>query len=1126
MNGIISTIFLNPPEEPSAVVPYSPHDVSTFSPVYPASPSEPFSRPTSPPPQEESLSTSPERNSTTAMTRSSSDSNQALFRNNSGGSKIGGRSGSRINTDPATVTVIGSSNTSRTNSGGDTRTNSGGASFALLRAKLGSTEEILNFSGEFENNNTSFLQGCSMIPSLLPDTRPADLSDHWPRFSPLPHFGRIYRFDFIPTGFFCRLMVRLFHVGANTKLFWRNGILLNLGTEVSLVELFTVNKEISIGVRGYTTSILGIVIDTIDALMTSWFQIKAHVFVPCAHCTEERMYDPFRFPLSLCENAARNGKPFVMCYGVRPIRIDTLVPDISMAGVQTAMIDYKQLIIKNKVGEGGFSTVYRAIFRDQVVALKKLKTAKFEGEEEEEATEAFRQFRREVWIMSGLDHENIVTMKGFCLDPWCLVTEYLPHGNLYDFLHNPKNELDWHLRLRISHDIAKGCAFLHNCSPPVIHRDLKSPNILLASTQLSSSVIAKVSDFGVSQVLVSTTAGRAVNNPIWLAPEVMRNEEYTEKADVYSFGVILWELTTRQDFFGEIEFFFDIQDRVVRGTRPPIPQECLPGFTELISECWHPEPASRPPFNRCSETIHTLIISNNFAIPDSFVLHKDSDPRLQSQSRVRRSTIYDAHFSGSDSSKWVYPIDSTPQLDYKRYTGSSFVYSIDVCYSLQSQQAQGLSLSQTQTDSLGFSSNSQPVTPKNLRQSKSGSENMNGNLASSSNDVPISSHGLSSGSIFGDAKGVSPRTPLTESRIGKRMKDALKSRRPSRNTTAFVDSRERRDTGNKNTLAQTAPGSLMPVLSSNTHCELDTISLSVHSMTQIGSHVWTGHSSGTICVWQAETGEYIDHWRDHQKNVFAIIWIGSNAWTGSFDHTIKIWNVEDFRNIKTIEGTTSSCMIKVEEMIWVGSSDQVVSIYDPKDYKVKKSVRLDAGPVGCMLYHSSCVWIGTDSLILRVSTVAPHKILGYCQGHEKRQMIHSLIGLTDHVWSSSSDKTIRVWDAQTGDSVKVLEGHTSRVFTLAAENDLYVWSGSWDRSLFVWNAQTLVFIKEHKGQHRDAISCSLVVEHSDHSQRVWCGSWDSVISVWLPQSPPIFTQSSTETESATPAPARSNSETS
>jgi len=152
--------------------------------------------------------------------------------------------------------------------------------------------------------------------------------------------------------------------------------------------------------------------------------------------------------------------------------------------------------------------------------------------------------------------------------------------------------------MKIAKDIAKGCAYLHGSVPPIVHRDLKSPNILLLTTaEEATGTIAKVADFGTSQYMEGMGSGKKVDNPVWLAPEVIRNEKYTEKADVYSFGVILWEMVAQNRYFMEERFWASLEKEVLAGQRPDIPSTCFPEVAELISECWHQSYASRPSFS-------------------------------------------------------------------------------------------------------------------------------------------------------------------------------------------------------------------------------------------------------------------------------------------------------------------------------------------------------------------------------------------------------------------------------------------------------------------------------------------------------------------------------------------------
>ena len=122
-------------------------------------------------------------------------------------------------------------------------------------------------------------------------------------------------------------------------------------------------------------------------------------------------------------------------------------------------------------------------------------------------------------------------------------------------------------------------------TPPIAHLDVKSPNVLLVSCDPNSEICAKLSDFGTSVPVTKPLLGTEVSNPVWLAPEILRQEMYDLAVDVYAFGVILWELRSLRDFFGEINFFSAIHDRIVAGKRPKIPPS-PEKFTRLVSLAW------------------------------------------------------------------------------------------------------------------------------------------------------------------------------------------------------------------------------------------------------------------------------------------------------------------------------------------------------------------------------------------------------------------------------------------------------------------------------------------------------------------------------------------------------------
>ena len=217
-------------------------------------------------------------------------------------------------------------------------------------------------------------------------------------------------------------------------------------------------------------------------------------------------------------------------------------------------------------------------------------------------------FAREVVVQAMVDHPCCTRFLSMSFSLPALVVESLPHGTLFDYLHTRKPAaaeapLSWPQRVRIALDIALACAYLHTIVPAVMHRDLKSPNVFLVQDPARAEAggatpIAKVGDFGSYFWLNDWATGRLVDNPVWLAPEVIANQKYTLSSDVYSFGVIFFEILTGQQFYGNCAFMSTIEDKVLEGSRPLVlrehcvPRECL----SLLHRFWAAFPDVRPDF--------------------------------------------------------------------------------------------------------------------------------------------------------------------------------------------------------------------------------------------------------------------------------------------------------------------------------------------------------------------------------------------------------------------------------------------------------------------------------------------------------------------------------------------------
>ncbi|XP_039039786.1 serine/threonine-protein kinase CTR1-like isoform X2 [Hibiscus syriacus] len=209
-------------------------------------------------------------------------------------------------------------------------------------------------------------------------------------------------------------------------------------------------------------------------------------------------------------------------------------------------IPWSDIVLRERIGAGSFGTVHRAEWNGSDVAVKILM-------EQDLYAERFKEFLREVAIMKRLRHPNIVLFMGAVTQPpnLSIVTEYLSRGSLFRLLHKPgvREALDERRRLSMACDVAKGMNYLHRHNPPIVHRDLKSPNLLV-----DKKYTVKVCDFGLSRLKANTflSSKSAAGTPEWMAPEVLRDEPSNEKSDVYSFGVILWELATLQQPWGNL----------------------------------------------------------------------------------------------------------------------------------------------------------------------------------------------------------------------------------------------------------------------------------------------------------------------------------------------------------------------------------------------------------------------------------------------------------------------------------------------------------------------------------------------------------------------------------------------
>ena len=213
------------------------------------------------------------------------------------------------------------------------------------------------------------------------------------------------------------------------------------------------------------------------------------------------------------------------------------------------IIDIDELTFSVKLAQGAFGVVYRGLWRRQLVAIKELKITSDSEEDHEEFQKILQELKNEIQTLSLLRHKNIVNFMGVCIKPpdtYAIITEFIEGGSLYDRLHVRAKRVNfsWKQKVSILGQISQACLFLHQQG--IVHRDLKSHNILLEGCP-GNRITPKVCDFGLAKSKDKMEASQAANTqsvgtPLWMAPEVVTNDNYGSECDVYSFAIIMYEV--------------------------------------------------------------------------------------------------------------------------------------------------------------------------------------------------------------------------------------------------------------------------------------------------------------------------------------------------------------------------------------------------------------------------------------------------------------------------------------------------------------------------------------------------------------------------------------------------------
>ncbi|KAM8934605.1 mitogen-activated protein kinase kinase kinase 13 [Pelodytes ibericus] len=251
--------------------------------------------------------------------------------------------------------------------------------------------------------------------------------------------------------------------------------------------------------------------------------------------------------------------------------------DYKLQQQDTWEVPFEEISELQWLGSGAQGAVFLGKFRGEEVAIKKVREQK----------------ETDIKHLRKLKHPSIIAFKGVCTQApcYCLIMEYCAHGQLYEVLRagrkvTPRLLVDW------SCGIAGGMNYLH--LHKIIHRDLKSPNVLVTHTDA-----VKISDFGTSKELSDKSTKMSFAGTVaWMAPEVIRNEPVSEKVDIWSFGVLLWELLTGEIPYKDVDSSAIIWGVGSNSLHLPVPSTCPDGFKILMKQSWQSKPRNRPSFRQ------------------------------------------------------------------------------------------------------------------------------------------------------------------------------------------------------------------------------------------------------------------------------------------------------------------------------------------------------------------------------------------------------------------------------------------------------------------------------------------------------------------------------------------------